>query len=108
MRIGYLECFSGISGDMLLGALVDAGVPFNLLEETTEALHVGARLEMRKVSRGGIAGTKVDVVTGDSSASEHAHGSEEAPDHNHAQHSHGTELERVERHIYEHPHAHTQ
>ncbi len=54
MRIGYLECFSGISGDMLLGALVDAGVPFACLEETTAALNVGARLEMRKVSRGGI------------------------------------------------------
>ncbi len=40
MRIGYLECFSGISGDMLLGALVDAGVPFALLEETTAALNV--------------------------------------------------------------------
>ena len=62
MRIGYLECFSGISGDMLLGALVDAGVPFALLEETTAALNIGARLEMRKVSRGGLAGTKVDVV----------------------------------------------
>ena len=63
MRIGYLECFSGISGDMLLGALVDAGVPFARLEETAAALNVGARLEMRKVSRGGLAATKVDVVT---------------------------------------------
>lgn len=75
MRIGYLECFSGISGDMLLGALVDAGVPFACLEETATALGVGARLEMRKVSRGGLAATKVDVITPDTPPAEpeHAH-----------------------------------
>ncbi len=48
---------------MLLGALVDAGLPFGCLEETAAALNVGARLEMRKVSRGGLAATKVDVIT---------------------------------------------
>jgi hypothetical protein len=62
MRIGYLDCFSGISGDMFLGALVDAGVPLTLLEQTTAALNIGARLESGKVVRGGITGTKVDVL----------------------------------------------
>ena len=41
MRIAYLECFSGMSGDMFLGALVDAGVPARVLEETVAALGWG-------------------------------------------------------------------
>jgi len=61
MRIAYLECFSGISGDMFLGALVDAGVPPRLLEETVAALGVGAKLEISRVVRSGISATKVDV-----------------------------------------------
>jgi pyridinium-3,5-bisthiocarboxylic acid mononucleotide nickel chelatase len=64
MRIAYLECFSGISGDMFLGALIDAGVPARLLEETVAALNVGARLEISRVDRSGIAATKVDVIIG--------------------------------------------
>ena len=65
MRIAYLDCFSGISGDMFLGALLDAGLPARVLEETVAALNVGARLEISRVTRSGISATKVDVWTGD-------------------------------------------
>ena len=65
MRIAYLDCFSGMSGDMFLGALVDAGVPARLLEETVAALNVGARLEISRVERSGISAAKVDVYVGD-------------------------------------------
>jgi pyridinium-3,5-bisthiocarboxylic acid mononucleotide nickel chelatase len=61
MRIAYLECFSGMSGDMFLGALIDAGVSPQLLEDAVAALNVGARLEISRVVRGGISAIKVDV-----------------------------------------------
>lgn len=76
---------------MLLGALVDAGVPFAHLEQTAAALNVGTRLEMRKVLRGGIAATKVDVITPDQPTDEPTHVHEphsaSAP-HDHSAHSH--------------------
>jgi len=62
MRIAYLECFSGISGDMFLGALVDAGVPPEVFIRTVEALGVDAQLEISRVDRSGISATKVDVI----------------------------------------------
>ncbi len=62
MRIAYLDCFSGISGDMFLGALLDAGVPFELFEETVASLNVGATLERSKVQRNGISAVKLDVI----------------------------------------------
>ena len=61
-RIAYLDCFSGISGDMFLGALIDAGVPAKVFEDAVEALGVGARLEISKVNRSGISATKVGVI----------------------------------------------
>jgi hypothetical protein len=62
MRIAYLDCFSGISGDMFLGALLDAGVPFAILEKTVADLNIGATLEIARVNRGGISATKLDVL----------------------------------------------
>jgi pyridinium-3,5-bisthiocarboxylic acid mononucleotide nickel chelatase len=64
MRIGYLECFAGISGDMLMGALVDAGAPIEVLHRTTGSLALGAELRVRKVNRSGIQSTKIDVMVG--------------------------------------------
>lgn len=77
MRIGYLECFAGVSGDMLLGALVDAGVPRTLLEETAQVLNIGALLRFSSVDRSGITATKVDVIDASSGEiAEHRHASE--------------------------------
>jgi uncharacterized protein (TIGR00299 family) protein len=65
MRIAYLDCFAGISGDMLLGALVDAGVPLDVLAGATAALGLDASLRMETVDRSGISCTKVHVLEGD-------------------------------------------
>jgi len=82
MRIAYLDCFSGISGDMFLGALLDAGVSPKLLEDTVAALAIGARLEISRVLRGGISAIKVDV---------YANGEKDLPRevfHEHRDHDH--------------------
>jgi len=62
----YFDCFSGVSGDMILGALVDAGLPFKDLVRGLRALPAdGYVLKSKKVMRGGLHATKVDVVVRD-------------------------------------------
>ena len=59
----HFDCFSGISGDMTLGALIDAGLSPHKLRKGLKALPIsGYRLNVSKVHRGGIHATKVDVV----------------------------------------------
>jgi len=112
MRIAYLDCFSGISGDMFLGALIDAGVPPAVLEQAVSALNLGARLEISRVNRSGISATKVDVIVkGEKDApreqlaetpehgcsQSHSHPHQHADDHHHdhSSHRHGRGLKEI-------------
>lgn len=63
MKIAYLNCNAGISGDMCLGALVDAGVPLKKIEAGLKGLPIkGYSLTAEKVTRASLAATKVDVI----------------------------------------------
>ena len=107
MRIAYLECFSGISGDMFLGALVDAGVSPQLLQDTVAALGLGAKLEISRVMRSGISATKVDVwIDGekDMPREEYWAKQEASQSHDHHDHGHGHDHDHV--HLQEHHHSH--
>ncbi len=66
-KVLYFDCYSGISGDMTLGALLDLGVELERLQDILTGLKLGGYcLEAEKVNRGGIAGTRVLVGLDDS------------------------------------------
>ncbi len=75
MKILYYDCFCGISGDMNLGALLDAGVDESYLRGELEKLGLNDefKIEIQKGGKNGIAGTKVDVVLKRESGSHHRH-----------------------------------
>ncbi|MEI9979549.1 MAG: nickel pincer cofactor biosynthesis protein LarC [Edaphobacter sp.] len=98
MRIAYLDCFAGISGDMFLGALLDAEVDPNILQDAVSALNLNASLKIEKVDRSGISSTKVHVYEGANLAEDaHAHSHETSDQQTHT-HQH---------HTHDHEHAHT-
>ncbi len=62
MKIVYLDTFSGISGDMTLGALLSAGVPFDALRDELQKIELpGYALAMKQVVKSGITAVKADV-----------------------------------------------
>lgn len=92
MSVAYFDCVSGVSGDMLLGALIDAGLPLSDLQDDIDRLGVGARLTATTVDRCGVQACHVSV---------HIDGQAMSPDreqHQHAPHSHD--------HDHDHDHAH--
>ena len=95
MKIAYFDCFSGISGDMTLGALVDVGVPPEILTEGLSTLKLDAEFSLRfkKATKHGITGTRVIVEVHPAHASHadshHGHGHAHHHDHDHEHHDHG-------------------
>ena len=104
MKALYLDVFSGISGDMLVGALLDLGVPLEDLERGLAGLRLdGFHLHATRRQKGSIAGTKFDVHITDVApvAQSHSHSSAfnllQPFGHQHGEHSHD--------HGHEHSHA---
>ena len=84
-RVMYIECFSGAAGDMLLGALVDAGVPIEALRTALGSLGVDHVLSDSRVMRSGIAATRVEVVpAGPARGHDQDHAHAHATGHDHA------------------------
>jgi hypothetical protein len=74
MKVAYFDCFSGASGDMILGALVDAGVPADALRGFFEQIPVsGYALDVQKIVKQGFAATRVDIQLDESEKQPHRH-----------------------------------
>ena len=111
MRAIYLDCFSGLSGNMLLGAFLAAGMPLETLEAELRRLPMTAefRLKVSSVKKNGIAATYVDVeLLGEGHEHEHAHEHSCAHAHVHScEHDHGHANQgAVPAHEHSHEHHH--
>jgi pyridinium-3,5-bisthiocarboxylic acid mononucleotide nickel chelatase len=111
MKIAYLECQTGIAGDMCLGAVVDAGVPLAYLNSQLDRLGIAAeyRLWAEKIHQNGQIATKVHVdLTAIRSAPdrEHHHHHESTREHSHTHHP-TVVSGAVKDSLPEHSHAHS-
>jgi uncharacterized protein (TIGR00299 family) protein len=103
MKTLYLDIFSGVSGDMFVGALLDLGVDAHQFEYELEKLRLdGYHLHVSRAQKSGIAGVKFDVHLADEHDHEHGH-SHSHHDHGHS-HSHGHE--HGHSHAHEHERSH--
>ncbi|WP_144552221.1 LarC family nickel insertion protein [Peribacillus simplex] len=103
MRTLYFDCFSGISGDMVIGALIDAGADPLQMEEELKKLNIDEEysLSWGKVVKNGITSTKFDVILTSKSEQPHEHSHSHGHEHSH---SHGHEHSHS--HGHEHNHSH--
>lgn len=107
MRTLYFDCFSGISGDMVIGALIDAGADPVQMEEELKKLNIDEEynLSWGKVVKNGITSTKFHVILTSKSEQTPEHSHSHAQEHSHG-HSHEHEHSHGHSHSHEHEHSH--
>ena len=89
MKVLYFDCFSGISGDMTLGALIDAGLPLADLKRALGSLALpGVHIHADRVLRTGVSATKFTVHAHEHGAAEHTHAHEHHAHHSHEHQTH--------------------
>ena len=89
MKILYYDCFAGISGDMHLGAMIDAGVdPHHLLAELKKLPLDGYKVNITRDQRKSIEGTRVDIVVEGNHGHHHHHGHDHHHEHDHKDEHH--------------------
>ena len=104
MRTLYFDCFSGISGDMTIGGLLDIGLDFEYLKTELRKLPIAAyELKMSRVTRSNISAMKFDVlVEGEAKHQDHHH----HDDHDHHHHDHQSHDHHHQDHGHSHAHFH--
>ncbi|GAB3045812.1 nickel pincer cofactor biosynthesis protein LarC [Virgibacillus ainsalahensis] len=104
MKILYFDCFSGISGDMTIGALVDAGADSENMEAELQKLQIQDEYELtwKKVVKNGITSTKFDVIL--KNEKEHEHHHENGHVHNHEHNHHHDHHNHGHNHGHQHHH----
>src|SRR5947208_756680 len=84
MKVLYLDIFSGISGDMFIGAMIDLGVDAHALEHALEKLKLdGGRIHVSRGQKANIAGVKFDVQLAHTHEHTHANGTRHTHPHSH-------------------------
>lgn len=108
MKIAYIDLFCGLSGDITLGALVDAGLPLADLKRGLAKLPLkGYSISSRRVMKHAVAATKVDVTIAGQRQKPHSHEHHHHDhDHDHG-HSHGHDHDHNHPHDHDHGHSHT-
>jgi len=117
MKTLYFDCFSGISGDMVIGALLDAGADPQILVQELKKLQFEDEYELnwKKVVKNGITSTKFDVILKNDDSNhthghqhdhEHTYDHHHEHDHNHHSHEHHHEHDHNHSHNHDHHHEH--